>query len=547
MRDGTRLATDVYLPRAPQRVPAVMARTPYGKRGNPVWFDAIGRLFADHGLAFVAQDTRGRHDSEGVAEPFAPEARDGSDTCDWIVRQPWSDGTLAVFGESYVGYTAMAAAATGHPAIRAAALRNTTTEIDDDWIRHQGVLRLEFLTLWAYVVWTGQDSAMPAFDWSIRPLSAHLPAIGEGRVSTVLDGWARGTSPPTGRSFAQGGRLMGGLRVPAHFSAGWWDLFIRGGLRDWSRHVAAGRESILHVEPTDHAGRDWSEGPTVDPLADLERLSAAIPTILHGEVAFLRRHLLGERGTPGAMPVTWTLTNVGPRSAPSWPPPGAEARRLYLADAERAGRGPEGGSLSTRPDHLSVEARWPHDPERLVPSLDGEAAEGWFHAPDERATQVRDDVLTFTTDVAREPLDLAGPVTAELVVRAPAAGGHVMVKLCDVQPAGDARRIVDGAARLAAGLQSVTVDLGHTGYRVRAGHRLRLEVASSAFPRYIWHPGTTEDPWDAVRSEPGEMALLTGPSGSTLVLTVLGQQAPSHPTDTVGAASQAALDRPLPW
>ena len=177
--------------------------------------------------------------------------------------------------------------------------------------------------------------------------------------------------------------------------------------------------------------------------------------------------------------------------------------------------------LSTRPDHIPLEARWRHDPGDLVPSLEGEAIDGWFRRPDERLTQVRDDVITFTSDPAREPLDLAGPVTAELAVRMPDAGGHVMAKLCDVYPTGDARRIVDGACRVDAGTSVVAVDLGHTGYRLRPGHRLRLELSSSAFPRYVWHPGTTTDPWDAVQTQVVETGLLTGPDGSHLTVTVL--------------------------
>lgn len=525
MRDGTRLATDVYLPERHGRVPAVLARTPYGKRGNSVWFGAIGQLFADRGMAFVAQDTRGQHDSEGSAEPFTPEASDGYDTCEWIVRQPWSDGTLAVFGESYVGYAALATASTGHASIRAAALRNTTSDVAGDWLRHQGVLRLEFLTLWAFVAWCGNDSVAPDFDWTIRPLSAHLPAIAEGRVSTALDRWARGTGTLGSGRKRQKPSLISQLSVPAHFTAGWWDLFTRGALRDHSQHVAAGHGSVLQVEPTDHAGRDWSEGPTPDPLADFDALGAHIDTVLGSELAFLQRHLLGIDTGPAVAPVSWALTNVGPQDSASWPPPGVEPLRLYLADAGRAHLGPEGGSLSSRPDRLPMEARWRHDPRSLVPSLEGEAAGGWFHAPDERLTQVRDDVLSFTSDVTREPLDLAGPITTDLSVRTSDAGGHVMVKLCDVHPAGEARRIVDGACQVAGGASTCTVDLGDTGYRLRPGHRLRLEVSSSAFPRYIWHPGTPEDPWDAVRSHVVESVLQTGPAGSSLVLTVLTRAA----------------------
>jgi putative CocE/NonD family hydrolase len=523
MRDGTRLATDVYLPDRPGRVPAVLARTPYGARGNPVWFPAIGRLFADNGMAFVAQDTRGHYASEGVAEPFECEASDGFDTCEWIERQPWSNGTLATFGESYVGYTALATVSSGHPAIRAAALRATSTDIAGDWLRHQGVLRLEFVVRWALAAWSGRDNIAPDLDWSLRPLGAIVPAAAPDRVPAILDAWARGAGHgrPRGRD-ATWPSLIDKLRVPAHFTAGWWDLFGRGEMRDWARHVRLGHHmSRLAIEATDHAGHDWSDGPTLDPLADFQALAARMPTVLGAEVAFLRRHLLGV-DVPDTGPVTWMLTHDGQQTAPSWPPPEAEPLCLYLADAGQAHRGPEGGSLTVRPDTIPMEARWRHDPRNLVPSLEGEAVEGWFRQPDERLTQVRDDVLTFTSDAAREPLDLAGPVRAELEVRAPAAGGHVMAKLCDVYPTGEARRIVDGARLLGGGSRSVaTVDLGHTGYRLRPGHRLRLEVSSSAFPRYTWHPGTSADPWDAVRTRVVDLGLGTGPSGSSITLTVL--------------------------
>jgi putative CocE/NonD family hydrolase len=157
--------------------------------------------------------------------------------------------------------------------------------------------------------------------------------------------------------------------------------------------------------------------------------------------------------------------------------------------------------------------------------MEGEAVDGWFRRPDERLTQVRDDVVTFTSDPWREPLDLAGPITAELTLRSPDVGGHVMVKLCDVYPTGEARRIVDGASLVEGGASVVTVDLGQTGYRLRPGHRLRLEISSSAFPRYIWHPGTTTDPWDAVRTRVVESGLQTRAGGSSLTLTTMARRA----------------------
>lgn len=525
-RDGTRLATDLYLPRGRGRFPAVVARTPYGKRSNPVWFPAIGRLVADNGMAFVAQDTRGHYDSDGSLRPFA-EADDGWDTLEWITAQPWSDGSIAVFGESYVGFTAIAAAATGHPSVRAAAVRNATTDIRGDWLRHQGVLRLEFVLRWALAAWSGKDNLAPEFDWTVRPLRQIVPAlsadIGADRVPRILDAWASGAGPdrvwPGEQAWPA---LVDRLRVPTHLTTGWWDLFVRGAIRDWGRLATRGAVGTRIVaEPTDHAGHDWSDGPTEDPLADLEALAARMPSILSSELAFLRRHLLGhDEGTPAV--ASWTLTHGGIRHTTAWPPPGATPLTLHLVDGGQARRGPEGGGLARRPDRIPIAVAWRHDPADPVPALEGEAMDGWFHRPDDRVTQVRDDVLTFTSDAFRRPLDLTGPVVAELVIASPLVGGHVMAKLTDVYPDGAARRIADGAALLVPGVGDVVarVELADTGYRVRPGHRLRLDVASSAFPRYDLHPGTTEDPWMARRTKPSRFSLRTGPGGSCLHLTV---------------------------
>jgi putative CocE/NonD family hydrolase len=391
-------------------------------------------------------------------------------------------------------------------------------------MRHQGVLRLEFVTIWALAAWAGPEIVAPEFDWTVRPFSAHAPAVAPDRVPSVLDHWARGDGPTR---YWDGDRgwpsMIDALRIPASFTSGWWDLFLRGMLRDRSRHAArSGMESLLAIEATDHAGHDWGDGPSPDPLADWDTLARRMPSVLRGELAFLRKHLLGLDGEVPVGPVSWVQTHAGSRTAASWPPPGTELRRLFLADGGRARQGPEGGVLADAPDRIPIDACWTHDPQDLVPSLEGEAIGGWFHRPDERTTQVRDDVLTFTSELLRESVDLAGPIIADLVVEAGTSAGHIMVKVCDVYPEGEARRIADGACLIAGGdsATAVQVDVGQTGYRVRAGHRLRLEISASAFPRYIWHPGTAEDPWLAMRSRQSQYCLRTGPGGSSLVITV---------------------------
>ena len=128
LRDGTKLLTDIYLPEGNGPFPVILCRVPYGTRTEYVFQYNIGRYFADRGFAYVTQNVRGRFGSEGdfTAYVEGQEIPDGYDTVEWIVSQDWSDGNVGVMGESYYGYTTLAAAASGHPAIKAISPANIT-------------------------------------------------------------------------------------------------------------------------------------------------------------------------------------------------------------------------------------------------------------------------------------------------------------------------------------------------------------------------------------------------------------------------------------
>jgi uncharacterized protein len=142
--------------------------------------------------------------------------------------------------------------------------------------------------------------------------------------------------------------------------------------------------------------------------------------------------------------------------------------------------------------------------------------------PDERVVQGRNDVLTFTGEPPSDPIDLAGPVSALLSVASSGPSMDVHVKLVDVDPEGRALMLVRGQRRVAtprADPVAVTVDMGHTGYRLGRGHRLRLHVASSDFPLYVPHPGTDADPWFATETVTNRQPLFCGgtdPSSITI-------------------------------
>ena len=166
---------------------------------------------------------------------------------------------------------------------------------------------------------------------------------------------------------------------------------------------------------------------------------------------------------------------------------------------------------------------WVHDPSDLVPSTVVNPFAFLYECPDESSVAERSDVLTFTGPVLEQPLDLAGRVTAHLEVGSDAPSMHVFVKLVEVMPDGTGLMLLRGQVTVRPGDDpTAEVFLAHTGHRVDAGHRLRVQIASSDFPLYVAHPGTDENPWFARQSRVATQRLFTGGrDASHIRLTVL--------------------------
>lgn len=523
-RDGAHLATDVYLPEGPGPFPTVLVRLPYGKDERFSFMPQIATLAIDRGYAFVVQDVRGKFRSEGDAIAFVHEAADGADTLDWISAQRWSDGSVGMFGDSYYGFTQWAAASTGHPSLRAIVPRFTTSRVGDDWMYHQGAFCLYTMGEWAATTWVGPDLYDFRTSFATRPLADLVAAEHGGRRSSSFDRWIR--TPPEDRFWSNGifanGDPASGLRIPALHCGGWWDVFQRGQIADFRAATAAGAPGQhLLMDSADHFDDPLvADGePVFDIEEDDEALARYLPASMAPVFAFFDRHLRGM--DPGPLPaVRWHLANEGWREATAWPPPGTRIRTLHLADGTEATTGIDGGGLAERADAVPVEVRWSHQPEAPVPDLIEDAWRPLLSLPDERAVESREDVLTFTADPSRAPLDLAGPVRVTAEVAASSPNAHLTAKLVDVFPSGRARRILQGIARVPKGGGRVQVDLGHTGYRVAPGHRLRLELAASDFPRYLLDPGNGDDPWTATRTATEERSVrIGGAEGAMLDLT----------------------------
>lgn len=513
MRDGVHLATDVYLPQgvgsqSRGRLPTVLVRLPYDKRGPLAFMPPVASYLTDRGYAVVVQDVRGKCASEGDINPFVHERVDGADTLDWICAQSWSIGAIGMIGDSYYGFTQWAAAASGHPALRAIVPRVTTTRVADDWMYHSGVFCLGPMADWAASTWRDSDLHEFDRDWSPRPLTALVDSLHAGRSTTVLNRWRTesATSPYWTRGSLTSIRPEQ-LRIPALHLGGFWDLFRRGQIRDWQAASSRVNNQPLVLSATDHQFIQLPDahGPGANPMASAAAFAAFLPRYLDDAVAFLDQHLRGISLGHDGPPVRYELAGAGWRTSSSWPPPESQVLTLFPVDAANASAGPEGGALATHPDLGKTSVAWMHDPSDLVPTNDVDVWCPLLALPDERDVEVRPDVLTFTTDALIADLDLVGDQAALLEVSAEAGPTTVVAKLVHVLPDGTARRITEGIARLGAiGVVPSTVasiDLGPTAYRLPAGHRLRLEVASSHFPRYLPVLAPGAEPWT---SEPGQ-------------------------------------------
>ncbi|MFI6505853.1 CocE/NonD family hydrolase [Nonomuraea typhae] len=516
MRDGVRLAADVYLPdglAAPTE--AVLVRLPYDKCGDYAYMPRLAPWFTARGYAVIIQDVRGKFRSEGEAVPFANEVLDGYDTIEWIVGQPWSNGRVGMFGDSYYGFTQWAAVASGHPALRAICPRVTGAHLPDaprtdeiaslvraDWLAH---------------FWTGPDRYDFAVDWSRRPLVDVFERFWKtlGHRSAGFD---RTFPYPAPMHCFPSGHPFDARPVPTLQMIGWFDNTAPW---QWSDHEQLARRpewpEYLYIDAVDHNAYHVDDTPITeenDHGANPQALEAMLPRYVNPVLEFFEIFLRGQ-GDQGWLPkVRWRPVHGDWRSAETWPPLGAAGRTLYL----------RGGTLADEPGAVTEDVSWIHDPDDLVPSKAVDAF-GFLHDyPDESQYGERSDVLAFTGTPTETELELAGPIELQATVRSSGPTMDVFARLLDVDPNGAARYIARGQIHVADASRDtpVRISLCHAGYILRPGHSLRLHLAGSDFPEFVPTPGTGENPWFATETRRNEHVLrLGGAEAARLTITVL--------------------------
>jgi uncharacterized protein len=488
MPDGVVLLGDHYRPAGPEGpLPVVLIRSPYGRAGLAGYVFAAP--LARQGFQVFMQSTRGTFGSGGQFRPFLPERDDGLATVAWLRGQPWCDGQVSMVGGSYLGHTQWAVAPYVDPPLSSVSLNITMSNFPAAFYQH-GAPNLLNTLAWTGMVGRqerGPLGLIPGPLQQVRmrralrkvPLQAADVDVAGAPVAFWRD--FVGHAGPADEFWAsidhEGSDLT--RLPPVSMVTGWWDLFLPGQLRDYAAIRAAGVTATITVGPWLHGER-----------GELRRL-------LQQDVAWLDHYLNGGPPPSGA-PVRVFLQQAGTwLDFETWPPPAAAGSAYYLRAAGSLSPDPEAGDAAPE--------TFVYDPADPTPSAGGPLLFPPGKQVDNAAIEARSDVLTYTSETVRDDLDLVGPVTARIFVRTDREHADVFVRVCDVDARGVSRNIVDGIRRLSPqtvpaadvrvgddGILEVEVELYPTAYRVRAGHRIRVQVSGGAFPRYARNFGTPE-------------------------------------------------------
>jgi uncharacterized protein len=543
MRDGVILQADLYRPSSGDRHPVLLQRTPYGKRVNNnalLMLDVARATVA--GYAVVIQDTRGRGSSEGEFTPFFDEISDGYDTVEWCGTQPWSDGNVGMYGASYVGATQWLAAVAAPPHLRAIFPQITPAQYHEGWTYQGGALALGFVVSWT-VAGLAPDTfrrlrrqhpelaepfrrLVEGID-DLRTWFERLPVSGLAAVIEVAPYFKDWVDHPDDDDFWLPIRVQSQhqlVTVPACNVGGWYDPFLRGtidnfaGMRERGATVASRQDQQLLIGPWGHTVPFNNVVGEVDfgvrsspPSFDLDGIQ------LRWFDHWLKNQAKGVVEEP---PVRFFVMGTNQwRTADDWPPPGTAIVPWYLHSDGRANSLRGSGSLSLQPPGDEAFDVYLSDPRHPVPTRGGGLCcwpaalpSGGF---DQTPVEAREDVLVYTSDVLTEDLEVIGPVSVVLYLASSAPDSDLCAKLVDVHPNGFARNICDGILRARyresrgqcqlmepGRVYRLTVHIGDTANVFLAGHRIRVEVAGSNFPRFDRNPQTGDPAGSATMLEP---------------------------------------------
>src|SRR5712664_67529 len=523
MRDGITLRADIYRPKAEGKFPVLLVRTPYDKR-NETNFGLKG---AARGFVVIAQDVRGRFESEGEWYTFVHESQDGYDTVEWAAALPYSNGKVGMFGGSYVGATQFLAALAKPPHLAGICPNVTASNYHDGWTYQGGAFEQWFNESWTTSLAMNTmrrrvDSSGNAIGWTkVLPLRAY-PVLeapeSEGLAPYFTDWLAHPNFDEYWKQLSIEEHYAQ-IHVPVLSFAAWYDIFLGGSLKNFVRlkteagTEAAKRGQRLAVTVGGHAGQ--SSTGKVGAVEFGNKLPADSDEVTLRWYDWL---LKGEaNGVEKEKPVKIFVMGKNEwRDEDDWPLARAKNTRYFLHSSGAANGLGGNGSLSTVAPSEEKPDQYVYDPSDAVPTIGGPLCCGALPTgigpQDQRPAEARSDVLVYTTPAFAKDTEVTGPVSLDLYASSSAVDTDFTGMLVDVWPNGFAQNLTSGILRMRyrnsqekpelanpGETYHITVDLWATSNVFLAGHKLRLEVSSSNFPRFDRNLNTGEDQARATR------------------------------------------------
>jgi putative CocE/NonD family hydrolase len=529
MRDGIKLATDIYRPEGEGQWPVLLTRVPYNKSLSfPVPGLEDKRIFLElnfdvalavqAGYVVVAQDTRGRYASEGEFTVFSHDDTDGADTIAWAASQPWSTGKVGMFGVSYQGITQRQAARERPEALRAIAPTQCPADMFNPYRGGAFMLGVTLdVTLTQFATGevqrrVGQGRATQAeleaivqAEENITILFERLPLIDMPLLQDRAPYYYDWLLHSPGDEFwedpeAEGEEIYGQTTVPALTIAGWYDFFQSGdlayyrGMKLRGGSVLACQQQHLVIGPWAHGNFGWGFEER-----NLEEPGVARELLTEMQLRWYDHWLKGiENGLIEEKPVRIFVMGIDQwREEEDWPLPDTHYRPYYLHSQGHANSAAGDGTLSLVQAGNEPVDVYRYDPLNPVPTMGGAAVQGKVGPCDQRLVEEREDVLCYTTPPLEWPVEVTGPVELVVYVSSSAPDTDFTGKLVDVHPDGRAEILTDGILRARYreslsqpallepdSVYALHIDLGATSNVFKAGHRIRLEVSSSNFPRF---------------------------------------------------------------
>ncbi len=549
LSDGITLVSDHYYPAGDGPWPTLLMRQPYGRDiastvvyAHPVWF-------ARHGYHVAIQDVRGRGGSEGDFYPFRNEGRDGAETIAWLRTHAASNGRIGMYGFSYQGATQLLAAAEQPEGLECIAPQMTAADLYRGWFYHNGALRLGSALGWGIQMLRedarrrGLREASGRLEaaWAnVRAQAVHVPyaehaAIADPALPNYVRDWFAHREPGSYWSAMDISTRVERIQIPALHLAGWFDTYLEGSIAGYVA-LRNGAGSEFAREHQYLIAGPWVHIPWGDRVGDANLGERA--NLKTDEV--LRRwfnHWLKDSGDFADEPRVryFAMGSNEWRSVAEWPAEAAQA--LYLRSAGNANSRKGDGELAhAAPEGDEARDVFVYDPEVPVLAPGGpQALSGPF---DQAALEMGNNVLVYTSEPAKREMEIFGQPRVRLFAVTSAAHADLTAKVVRVLPSGRAEFVCMGIARSSSlfreigysadAVQKWEFMLEPTAFVLTPGERLRLEIASSAFPLYDRNPSTDVAPqladnWSWGRST--QQILHTAEFPSVLYLPIRGELA----------------------